>query len=102
MTELHSIILQNSDENNDSTIRRVLVNIENLIEMLGNEVDQNKSSISPNLMNYSSTTTITSVTISDDDNNHRLIEHLRHRIIRLEHERNVLLTSYQLLIKLLK
>ncbi|CAF0860363.1 unnamed protein product [Adineta steineri] len=102
MTELHSIILQNSDENNDSTIRRVLVNIENLIEMLGNELDQNKSSISPNLMNYSSTTTITSVTISDDDNNHRLIEHLRHRIIRLEHERNVLLTSYQLLIKLLK
>ena len=84
--------LQNSNYN-DSTIQRVLADVERLISMLSNEPDEN---ISPSL----SSTTITNVTITDD--NHRIIEHLRHRINRLEHERNVLLTSYQLLIKLLK
>jgi hypothetical protein len=112
MAESHTTFLRNTDVgDNDSTIRQVLVDIEHLMEMLSNELDQNKSSISSNLINYSprpvslycplsSSTTITNVTIADD--NHRLIEHLRNRIIRLEHERNVLLTSYQLLIKLLK
>jgi len=121
MDELHITTLQNTDgiynqvENNDSTIRRVLVDIERLMEMLSNELDQNKSTISSNLINFSpqqqqkitsslccqsSSTTITNVTINDD--NHRLIEHLRHRIYRLEYERNVLLTSYQLLMKLFK
>ncbi|CAF2464626.1 unnamed protein product [Rotaria sp. Silwood2] len=121
MAELHTTtILQNTDniyvqtEDDNSTIRQVLADIERLMEMLSNELDQNKSSISSNLINYSpqqlkitsslcyptSSTTITSVTITDD--NHQLIEHLRHRIAQLEHERNVLLTSYQLLIKLLK
>jgi hypothetical protein len=110
MDELHlTTPLQNTDrsynqvDDDDSTIRRVLADIERLMAMLSNELDQNKSS---NLINYSSlycqssSTTMTNVTITDD--NHRLIEHLRHRIYRLEHERNVLLTSYQLLIKLLK
>ncbi|CAF0827479.1 unnamed protein product [Rotaria sordida] len=122
MAELHTTaILRNTDhsyiqtEDDNSTIRQVLADIERLMNMLSNELDQNKSSISSNLINYSpqqqlkitsslcyptSSPTITSVTITDD--NHRLIEHLRHRIARLEHERNVLLTSYQLLIKLLK
>ncbi len=89
---------RNSNHQDDSTIRRVLADIERLISMLSNEPDEN---ISPSLYcQSSSTTTITNVTITDD--NHRVIEHLRHRINRLEHERNVLLTSYQLLIKLLK
>lgn len=94
----------------DSAIRRVLVDIERLIAMLSNDLDQNASpnfspgqqlKVTPSLYCHStSSTTITNVTINDDS--HRLIEHLRHRIDRLEHERNVLLTSYQLLIKLLK
>ena len=112
MAELQTTILRNTDAgDNDSTIRRVLVDIEHLMEMLTTDLDQNKSSISSNLIDYSSrptslyyplssSTTITSVTITDD--NHRLIKHLRNRIMQLEHERNVLLTSYQLLIKLLK
>jgi hypothetical protein len=93
--------LCNTDDN--PTIRRVLIDIERLTSMLSNELDENKST---NLINYSPqqslslSTTITNVTINDD--NHRVIEHLRHRIIQLEHERNVLLTSYQLLINLLK
>jgi hypothetical protein len=89
----------NQVDDDNSTIRRVIADIERLISMLSNEFDEN---ISPSLyrQSSSSTTTITNVTITDD--NHRLIEHLRHRINRLEHERNVLLTSYQLLIKLLK
>jgi len=96
------IYIQTGDDG--STIRRVLADIEHLMSMLSNELDQNNISpeqqqqikIVPSL----SSTTITNVTINDD--NHRLIEHLRNRINRLEHERNVLLTSYQLLIKLLK
>ncbi|CAF0845707.1 unnamed protein product [Rotaria sp. Silwood1] len=122
MAELHTTtILRNTDniyiqtDDDNSTIQQVLADIENLMEMLSNELDQNKSSITSNLINYSpqqqlkitsslcyptSSTTITSVTITDD--NHQLIEHLRYRIAQLEHERNVLLTSYQLLIKLLK
>jgi len=104
---MDELTLRNSNqivvENDDSIIRRVLADIEHLISMLSNEFDQNNFSpeqqqikIVPSL----SSTTITNVTINDD--NHRLIEHLRNRINRLEHERNVLLTSYQLLIKLLK
>ena len=103
--------LRNTAKNDDSTIRRVLADVEHLMAMLSNELDQNISSnfspqqqlkITPSLycQSSSSSTTITNVTIIDD--NHRLIEHLRQRINRLEHERNVLLTSYQLLIKLLK
>ena len=56
--------------------------------------------ITSSLCYPTSSTTITNVTITD--NNYRLIEHLHNRIAQLEHERNVLLTSYQLLIKLLK
>jgi len=104
---MDELTLRNSNqivvENDDSIIRRVLADIEHLISMLSNEFDQNNFSpeqqqikIVPSL----SSTTITNVTINDD--NHRLIEYLRNRINRLEHERNVLLTSYQLLIKLLK
>jgi hypothetical protein len=104
---MDELTLRNSNqiiENDDSIIRRVLADIEHLISMLSNELDQNNYSpeqqqqlkIVPSLCS----TTITNVTINDD--NHRLIEHLRNRINRLEHERNVLLTSYQLLIKLLK
>jgi hypothetical protein len=89
----------NQVDDDNSTIRRVIADIERLISMLSNEFDENISS-SLYRQSSSSTTTITNVTITDD--NHRLIEHLRHRINRLEHERNVLLTSYQLLIKLLK
>jgi hypothetical protein len=93
--------LRNTDrrylQGDDSTIQRVLADIEHLTAMLSSELDQNKSTISPQ---QSLSSSITNVTITDD--NHRLIEHLRDRIIRLEHERNVLLTSYQLLIKLLK
>ena len=120
MAELNINTLRNTDnssiyvEEDNSTIRRVLADVERLMEMLTNELDQNKSSMSSNLVNCSpqqlkippslcypsSTTTITSVTITNE--NHRLIEHLRNRITRLEHERNVLLTSYELLIKLLK
>lgn len=122
MTEFHRSTLQNTDSiysnqttDDDSTIRRVLADIEHLMASLSNESDQNRS----NLINYPSqqhrltsslcyprsittttTTTITSVTINE--NNDRLIEHLRNRIARLEHERSVLLTSYQLLLKLLK
>jgi hypothetical protein len=104
---MDELTLRNSNqiiENDDSIIRRVLADIEHLISMLSNELDQNNYSpeqqqqlkIVPSLCS----TAITNVTINDD--NHRLIEHLRNRINRLEHERNVLLTSYQLLIKLLK
>jgi hypothetical protein len=106
---MDELTLRNSNqivvENGDSIIRRVLADIEHLMSMLSNELDQNNFSpeqqqqqikIVPSL----SSTTITNVTINDD--NHRLIEYLRNRINRLEHERNVLLTSYQLLIKLLK
>ncbi|CAF3407830.1 unnamed protein product [Rotaria socialis] len=125
MSDLYTNTLRNTDSiysqtpDDSSTIRQVLVDIERLMTSLSNDVDQNKSSISSNLINYSSqpqrftsslcyprstttttTTTITSITINDD--NHQLIEHLRNRITRLEHERNVLLTSYQLLLKLLK
>ena len=125
MSDLHPNTLRNTDSiysqtaDDNSTIRQVLVDIERLMTSLSNDLDQNKSSISSNLINYSSqphrftsslcyprstttttTTTITSITINDD--NHQLIEHLRNRIARLEHERNVLLTSYQLLLKLLK
>jgi hypothetical protein len=108
---MDELTLRNTDrnsnqiiENDDSIIRRVLADIEHLMLMLSSELDQNNYSpeqqqqlkIVPSLCS----TTITNVTINDD--NHRLIEHLRNRINRLEHERNVLLTSYQLLIKLLK
>ncbi|UJR23152.1 hypothetical protein I4U23_026171 [Adineta vaga] len=98
--------LQNTDKNSlntedyDSTIRQVLVNVEQLMDMLSNELDENKSS--KMIESLSSSTTITNVTITDDTDHHHVIDHLRHRIIQLEHERNVLLTSYQLLIKLLK
>lgn len=94
----------------DSTIHRVLLDIDGLLAMLTTESDLNISSnyspshqlkVTPSLYCHSSSsTTITNVTINDE--NHRLIEHLHQRIHRLEHERNVLLTSYQLLIKLLK
>ena len=112
---MDELILRNTDRNiedtnDNSTIQRVLIDIERLISMLSNEHYQNNfsseqqqqsSKIIPSLYCRSvSTTTITNVTITDD--NHQLIEHLRQRINRLEHERNVLLTSYQLLIKLLK
>lgn len=120
MADLHPSTLRNTDNysiqngDDDSTIRRVIADIERLMSMLNNELDQNRSSISTNFISYSpeqlklapalrypsSSTTITSVTINDD--NHRLIEHLRNRIAQLEHERNVLLTSYELLLKLLK
>lgn len=120
MAGIHSLTLRNTDANyastadDDSTIRRVLVDIERLMAMLDNKAEPNPYAVATNLINASpyeartapsfycpsSSTTITSVTLGDD--NHRLIEHLRHRVARLEHERNVLLTSYQLLIKLLK
>ena len=120
MAELHSDNLRNTDnisvqaENGDSTIERILADIERLTKMLSNELDQNKSlSMCSNSINFSSqqkclpslccsslSTTITNVTIEDE--HYRHIEHLRHRIARLEHERHVLLTSYQLLIELLK
>lgn len=108
---MDELTLRNTDRNSnqiiehdDSIIRRVLADIEHLMSMLSSELDQNNYSseqqqqlkIVPSLCS----TTITNVTINDD--NHQLIEHLRNRINRLEHERNVLLTSYQLLIKLLK
>ena len=104
--------LQNTSRNkeNDSTIQRILFDIDRLLSFLSNESDSNPSStfspleqmkITPSLYCHSSSsTTITDVTITDD--NQRLIEHLHQRINRLEHERNVLLASYQLLIKLLK
>jgi hypothetical protein len=121
MDELHITTLRNTDGgsiqtgDDDSTVRRVLADIERLMAMLSNELEQNKYPVSSNLINLSpqqrtvvpslycpsSSTTITNITMTDD-NNHRLIEHLRSRVARLEHERNVLLTSYQLLIKLLK
>ena len=91
----------------DSTIQRVLLDVDRLLAMLTTDSDLNTSSntsqlkVTPSLYCHSSSsTTITNVTINED--NHRLIEHLHQRIHRLEHERNVLLTSYQLLIKLLK
>ena len=76
--------LCNTDDN--STIRRVLIDIERLTSMLSNELDENKSTNYSPQQSLSLSTTITSVTINDD--NHRVIEHLRHRIIQLEHERN--------------
>lgn len=91
----------NQIENEDSTIRRILVNIDHLILILNNDSNDNLNNSSPDQHQQQlSSTTITNVTINDD--NHQLIEHLRYRIDQLEHERNVLLTSYQLLIKLLK
>lgn len=68
----------------------ILVNIDQLISMLNHDFDENTSLSS-----------ITNVTITDEYNS-RIIEQLRQRIYQLEYERNVLLTSYQLLIKLLK
>ncbi|CAF1148133.1 unnamed protein product [Adineta ricciae] len=99
MAESSSAILQNTG-NCNSTIRQVLVDVEHLMDMLQTELHQTKSSkISESL---SSSITMTNVTITDENDHHQLIEHLRHRILQLEHERNVLLTSYELLIKLLK
>jgi len=68
----------------------ILVNIDQLISMLNHDFDENTSLSS-----------ITNVTITDEYTS-RIIEQLRQRIYQLEYERNVLLTSYQLLIKLLK
>lgn len=89
---MNETIVKNSNEieTNDSIFRQILVNIDHLISVLSKNDDNE----------LSSSITITNVTINDD--NHRIIEDLRHRIYQLEHERNVLLSSYQLLIKLLK
>lgn len=105
--------LQNTSrmkDNDSPTIERILLDIDRLLSLMTTDSDWNTSStyspleqmkIIPSLYCHSSSsTTITNVTITDD--NQRLIEHLHQRINRLEHERNVLLTSYQLLIKLLK
>jgi hypothetical protein len=122
MAEFHSIALENTANlstttivDDNSTIRRVLVGVEHLIDMLNDELVPNRYSLLTNSMNYSpqqrtrwtrslhcssTSSTITSVTLVDD--NHRLIEHLRTRLARLEHERTILLTSYQLLIQLLR
>lgn len=80
--------LHNTDliPNDKSAIQRALLDIEQLMSMLNDDLGQS---------------TITNVTITDDQNR-RLIEQLRQRIYQLEYERNVLLTSYQSLIKLLK
>lgn len=78
------------DDNRQLSIENVLVDIDQLMSMLNNDFNEN-----------SSLSSITNVTITDD-NNIQLIEQLRQRIYQLEYERNVLLTSYQLLIKLLK
>lgn len=78
------------DDNRQLSIENVLVDIDQLMSMLNNDFNEN-----------SSLSSITNVTITDE-NNIQLIEQLRQRIYQLEYERNVLLTSYQLLIKLLK
>lgn len=118
MSECPSITLQNTNgvstliSDDDSRIRRVLGDIERLITMLNNDTDIaliNASSlptpqpirINPSFYCPSPSTSMTNVTFNED-HNYRLIEHLRHRVARLEHERSVLLTSYQLLIQLLK
>jgi hypothetical protein len=96
---MDELTLRNTDRDDNSIIQRILADIECLIGMLSNE-NNSLNSINFSSEQQSSSTTITNVTITDD--NYRIIEHLRNRINRLEHERNVLLTSYQLLIKLLK
>lgn len=118
MSECPSITLQNTNRvptlisDEDSRIRRVLGDIEHLIAMLNSDVDTaliNPSTFSasqpvrlnPSFYCPSPSTSMTNVTFNED-HNYRLIEHLRHRVARLEHERHVLLTSYQLLIQLLK
>lgn len=118
MTECPSITLQNSNATleEDSRIRGVLNDVERLIAMLSTDLEPNiidrstssSSSLSPQTVRFppsflcpSPSTTMTTVT-HHDENHYRLIEHLRTRVARLEHERNVLLTSYQLLIQLLK
>ena len=68
----------------------ILVNIDQLISMLNHDFDENTSLSS-----------ITNVTITDEYNS-RIIEQLRQRIYQLEYERNVLVKSYQLVIKILK
>ena len=118
MGESHFTSLRNTDRDNvrveddgDSTLQKVLLDVERLVAMLTSENEQNKYPASSELVNFSSqhpimassllsSTTITSVTTNED--NDRLIEHLRHRIVRLERDRHVLLTSYQLLINLLR
>lgn len=60
MSDLHPNTLRNTDSiysqtaDDNSTIRQVLVDIERLMTSLGNDLDQNKSSLSSNLINYSS------------------------------------------------
>lgn len=102
----------NNEEN--STVRRVLTDIESLMAMLTNDVEPLRSSFSSNLVNQavhqdqitkslycpSQSSSITDVTINDEA--HQVIEHLRQRVARLEYERHLLLASYQLLIKLLQ
>lgn len=118
MGESHFTSLRNTDRGNvhaddddeDSTLRKVLLDVERLVAMLTSEHEQNKCPVSSELVNFTgrqsimapslSSTTMTSVTTNED--NGRLIEHLRHRVVRLERERHVLLTSYQLLINLLR
>ena len=113
MGESHFTSLRNTDraEDDDSTLRKVLLDVERLVAMLTSDHEQNTyPASSSELVNFTgqqpmmasslSSTTRTSVTTNEDTG--RLIEHLRHRIVRLERERHVLLTSYQLLVNLLR